>query len=338
MLWRTGKWAALLAVAALILAALAPGCGKQQGTTASAPKRARLAGIVFQEDQFFRLVELGMQDAANKAGAELLKANSDNKLDKEIQLVNTYVGQKVDAIVISPLDRKGSVAALKQARDKGVVVICENTPIDGDVSQAYVECNAYNLGMQTGKAAHKYIQEKLGGRANIALVEFRSLLATQSDDRTNGFKDQIKDLPGVKIVAEQDAWLPEAAVKRVTDILTAHPEVNLIWSANEGGTIGSVLAVKNAGKAGKIAVFGTDSSEQLVDFLLSPDNILQATTSQKPVQAGEMAVEFAMKTLKHEPIPQKTVSMEGILLSRDEPEKVKAFGTQLKDWIARSSR
>ena len=44
-----------------------------------------------------------MQDAADKAGVELLLANSANKLDKEIQLVNTYIARGVDAIVISPL-------------------------------------------------------------------------------------------------------------------------------------------------------------------------------------------------------------------------------------------
>jgi simple sugar transport system substrate-binding protein/ribose transport system substrate-binding protein len=140
-------------------------------------------------------------------------------------------------------------------------------------------------------------------------------------------------MPGVKIVAEQDAWLPEQAVKKAGDILTAHPEIDLIWSANEGGTIGSVMAVKNAGKAGKIAVFGTDSSEQLVGFLKAPDGILQAITSQKPVDVGRTAVEFALKAMKGEPV-EKHVAMTGICLSRDDPAGIAAFEKQLKEWMS----
>ena len=40
------------------------------------------------------------------------------------------------------------------------------------------------------------------------------------------------------------------------------------------------MAVKNAGKGGQVAVFGTDTSEQLISFLLSDDNILQAITDR----------------------------------------------------------
>ena len=116
------------------------------------------------------------------------------------------------------------------------------------------------------EAAARYIKEKLGGKAKIAILAYKSQVPEQSNARTDGFKDALKDLPGVEIVAEQDAWLAEMATKKAGDILTAHPDLDMIWAANEGGTVGSVLAVKNAGKAGKVAVFGTDVSEQLLRF------------------------------------------------------------------------
>ncbi|MGC8668262.1 MAG: substrate-binding domain-containing protein [Chthonomonadales bacterium] len=325
--------AQLLAAALIVTSACAP----RSGPSPSSTRRIRIAGIVFQEDQFFRLVLFGMRQAAREAGVELLEANSQNKPEKEIELVNTYAAQGVDAICISPLSQRGSVAALKQAKQKGVVIIADNTPVEGDVQSSYIECNAGNLGEQTGKAARSYIQQTLGGKANLAIIAFDSEVPEQSKARTQGFLKQVADLPGVRIVAKQDAWLPEQAVRVVTDILTAHPEINLIWAANEGGTIGAVMAVKNAGKAGKIAVFGTDASEQLLDFLLSPDNILQAITSQRPVEVGRLAVQYALKVLRKEPVP-KIVSMEGILLTRKDPAGVTAFRTQLQKWIASGSR
>ena len=43
-----------------------------------AQDKKTIAGIVFQQDQFFRTIQLGMEAAAKQAGAELLEANSEN--------------------------------------------------------------------------------------------------------------------------------------------------------------------------------------------------------------------------------------------------------------------
>jgi simple sugar transport system substrate-binding protein/ribose transport system substrate-binding protein len=226
---------------------------------------------------------------------------------------------------------------LKLAHEKGIKVICHNTPVDADFLAAYIECSPADLGQQTGKAAKKFIEEKLGGKAKIAILAFKSQVPEQSDARVNGFKKEVTQLPGVEIVAEQDAWLPEMAVKKAGDILTANPEINMLYAANEGGTVGCVLAVKNANKAGKISVFGTDVSEQLIGFLQSPDDILQAITAQRPVEVGRLAVEAAVKALKGEPV-EKVKYLTGTCLSRTDLEGVKAYAAQLKEWMAEGSK
>ena len=325
------RWAtfAVATVALLCGLLISSGCTKE----VAGPKSIRMAGIIFQEDQFFRLIQLGMKDAARKNNIELLDGNSDNKPDKEFELVQTYVTQGVDAVLISPLSKTGSVAALKQAHDAGIVVVTNNTTIDADFVAADVECSAADLGDQTGKAAVKFINDKLGGKAKIAILAFRSQVAEQSDARTGGFKKEVLQLPGVTIVSEQDAWLSDMAVKTAGDVLIANPDVDILYGANEGGTTGAVLAVKNAGKAGKVAVFGTDVSQQSLDFLLSPDNILQAITAQKPFEMGQQSVEMALKALHHEPF-DKTLMLNGVCLTRDDPDGVKAYEKQLAAWTS----
>ena len=160
-----------------------------------------------------------MQDAADKAGVELLLANSANKPDKEIQLVNTYIARGVDAIVISPLSAKASATALQRAKDAGIVVVTYNSTVEGDIPVAYIESDQGDLGRQTGLVAQRYIEEQLGGQAKIATLAFKSQLAEQSDARRNGFVEVVGQLPGVEFVAEQDAWLPEMALKKAGDIL-----------------------------------------------------------------------------------------------------------------------
>jgi simple sugar transport system substrate-binding protein/ribose transport system substrate-binding protein len=310
------------------------GCGKKERDSQG---KLKIAGIIFQEDQFFRLVQFGMKDAADKAGVELLTASSSNKPDKEIQLVNTYIARQIDAIVISPLSATASTAALKQAHDRGVKIITYNTTIEGDIPQCYVQSDQFDLGSQSGRAAAKYIEQELDGNAKIAILAFKSQLPEQSNARTEGFKTEVTKLTGVQIVAEQDAWLPEMAVKKVGDIITAQPDVNIIWAANEGGTVGSVMAVKNAGKSGSVAVFGTDISKQLISFLLADDNILQAITGQRPFEIGQQAVESAVKVLKNQPV-EKKISMPGVLLSRQDPDSVLVFKKRLDELVSLGSR
>ena len=84
------------------------------GLPAFAQDRA-IAGIVFQQDQYMRTVLMGMAAAAEASGVELLEANSDNKLEKETQLIDTYIARGVQAIALTPLSADGSIPAIQKA-------------------------------------------------------------------------------------------------------------------------------------------------------------------------------------------------------------------------------
>ena len=201
----------LLLAFSLIVGLCFNGCSTKQ----KAPAKKRIAGIVFQEDQFFRLVLFGMRDAAKKNDVELLEANSANKPDKEDQLINTYIANNVDAIAIAPLSAKSSINALERARQKGITIVTHNMTLESDLAAASIESDQFDIGASTGRAARAYIEHTLGGKATVAIIAFQSQLPEQSSLRTNGFKSEITKLPGVTIVSEQDAWLAEQAVKRV---------------------------------------------------------------------------------------------------------------------------
>nr|WP_064248165.1 substrate-binding domain-containing protein [Rhizobium leguminosarum]OAP93753.1 hypothetical protein A4U53_23605 [Rhizobium leguminosarum] len=290
-----------------------------------------IAGIVFQQDQFFRTIQIGMEAAAKKEGVELLGANSDNKPEKEQSLINTYISRKVDAIVISPLSKTASAAALNRAKEAGSKIVTYNSTIEGDTPTAFINSSQEDLGAETGKAAAAFIKKNLGGKANIAILQFKSQVPEQSAARVGGFTKAVAEGGDVKVVSDQDAWLAEKAVSVTNDILTAHPEVNVIYAANEGGTVGAVQAVRNSGKQGKVFVFGIDGSRQLVNFLLSDDGILQAVTAQQPYEIGYTAVETAIAALDGKPA-EKEIIVPGKALNRNDPESVKAFGDELKKY------
>ena len=91
-----------------------------------------IAGIVFQNDEFCRILQQGYEAAAKDYGVNLLMGNSNDSVDKEIELVNTYIASEVDGICVSIMDADASVTALKNAYDKGISVAVTNTLIPGN--------------------------------------------------------------------------------------------------------------------------------------------------------------------------------------------------------------
>jgi len=310
----------LLSTAALTAMTILPTAALAEGRV--------IAGIVFQQDQYMKTVQMGMAAEAKASGVELLDANSDNKLEKETQLIDTYIARGVQAIALTPLSADGSIPAIQKAVDAGIVVITWGSTINGDLASASITTSNIDLGTNTGKEAKAFLDKFAPGRkVKIATVAFKSLLPEQSNDRVDGFLSQVKDQ--VEIVSSQDAWLTEKAITVVSDILTANPDIEMIYAANEGGTIGAVQAVKKAGLEGKVFVFGIDGTEQLANMLLDPDNVLQAVTAQKPFEVGTLAIKAANDVLDKKPV-EKNQSVPVLSLSRNDPDGVKAFLAQLK--------
>ena len=96
-----------------VAAAIAAGANLRP--TAALAEGRSIAGIVFQQDQYMKTVQMGMAAAAKESGVELLDANSDNKLEKETQLIDTYIARGVQAICLTPLSADGSIPAIKKA-------------------------------------------------------------------------------------------------------------------------------------------------------------------------------------------------------------------------------
>ena len=284
-----------------------------------------IASIVFQGDQFMQFLQSGVRETAEAAGAEVLEINIDGDQAAEIQAIDTYISRGVDAIVIAPLSAENSGPALQRAREAGIVVVALNGGLaDASIANATFSTANRDLGASTGAAAASFVAETLGGQARVGILAFSSLLPEQSGDRTGGFKDAVAKGNEVTIVTEQDAWMPEAAVTVATDILTANPDINVLYAANEGGTVGAMLAVRNAGRSGEVFVFGIDGSVQLGRGLLAGDNVLQAVTAQAPYQMGAMGAEAALSVLAGETVEAQT-TVPAMLLSRTDPDGVTAF-------------
>ena len=303
----------------------------EEPATDSADEEITVAGIVFQDDQFMNMLTKGYVDAANDAGVKVLTDNTNNDQAKETELINTYLAQGVDGLAISPLNGDASVAALRNADAEGMKVALTNMSVsDADFIVAGYTSDDYTNCYLVGQEAAQIIKEKLGDeKLNLAIVQFKSLLPDNSGNRVAGYLAAF-DEAGIEyeIVADQDAWLQDTALETASGILTAHPEVNVIITVNDGGTIGSVMAVQNAGLSDKVLVFGHDGSDQISSMILDDASPLQAVVAQDPYGQGYKAMTALINAIKggdYSDTKGKCEFLDGIVLSSRDKDAVNAW-------------
>ena len=298
---------------------------------AMAEEDITVAGIVFQDDQFMNMMTKGYEDAAAEAGVKILTDNTNNDQAKETELINTYLAQGVKGLAIAPLNGDASVAALKAAHEQGMEIGLTNIDLaDVDFIAAGFTSDDFTNCYLVGQEAAQIIKEKMGDEElKIAIVQFKSLLPDNSGNRVKGYL-QALDEADIKyeIVADQDAWLQDTALETASGILTAHPEVNVIITVNDGGTIGSVMAVQNAGLVDKILVFGHDGSDQISSMILDDACPLQAVVAQDPYGQGYKCMTQIIKAIKGEDVSDtagKTEYLDGIVLSARDKDAVNSW-------------
>lgn len=269
-------------------------------TGALDPSEITIAFSVFQDDQYYTIMTQGAQAAADKYGVKLLTSNYNLDAAKELELLNTYVNQGVNGLVWNSADG-ASYDVLKDVVNSGIPVSF-GSPLDGvDLSPFYgmFSNNQASLGYNCGVNSAPIIKEKFGDKTiKIAILQFKTISPVYSADRVDNFLKALNEA-GVKyeVVADQDAWMSDTALEATMDILTAHPDIDVFFGGNDGGTVGSTLGIKNAGKAGQTIVCGIDASLQLLEMVRSDDDILQVCAGQNPFVTGYSATEQVIKVL-----------------------------------------
>lgn len=220
------------------------------------------------------------------------------EMDKEKQfaLVQAEVSKGVKAICIAPADSKGIVPALKAAQDAGVLVINLDNRVDKPTAEAQHLALAGYVGADNeagGKLAGEAMVAALGAKGSVAIVEgIRG--ADNAESRKRGFETAVQGK--LTVAARESAdWETEKAYQKTQGILAAHPDVTGIFCANDMMAIGTMKAIAEAGKKGKVTVVGYDNIPQVRRSLASGE--LLATIEQHPDLMGKYGLRMAVGIL-----------------------------------------
>ena len=281
-----------------------------------------IAAVTFYSDFFMQTVVAGMELAGQERGVGFSNHVSELDLEKETQIIEDLITKGVDAILITPVSADGSIAALKKAKEAGITIVCFNTCVNEEgLASSFLYTQGQEHGAQTGKAVAQYIQEEMGGSAKMGILNCETFELCV--ERYEGFMAELEGLD-VEVVSNQLGFVADEAVTVAEDMLQAHPEIDIMWSENEGGTVGIVQAVKSMGLAGEMPVFGLDINLQLAQMLLAEDGILLGTTGQSPYELGYLTMNTAVDVLNGEEV-DAVVYSPAVYFDRNDPAKTQEF-------------
>jgi ribose transport system substrate-binding protein len=213
----------------------------------------------------------------------------------QVDLLQNFLASGVNGLVYAATDAKTLANVTDQALQKGTPVM----NIDSGTNPQPPSVPVFATdNVAAARKVPDLIAQKLGKKGGkVAFIPFQAGTVT-NDQRTQGFKEGLKKHPELKLVATQSSQSDVNTALRVTqDILTAHPDLNAIFAANEPGVIGAAQAVRQAGKTGKIVIVGWDAAPDEVKGVQS--GAISALVVQNPFRMGYDAVNAIVKRIRN---------------------------------------
>lgn len=199
----------------------------------------------------------------NQQNIDFKVLDGQNKLDTQINLMQTAISQKVDVIFLQPMDSVALGPQIAKAREAGIPVITLNIAAN-EPHAAHVEMNHY-FG---AKAIAEKMGAMMGGKGNVVILNAPPGIVIR-DQRTNGFVDGMKEkYPDIKIIADQVAdWDRKKAQDVFSALMAANKEIGGVYGVNDSMALGAVDAAKAAGRLKEMVIFGNDGEKDALESI-----------------------------------------------------------------------
>lgn len=288
------------------------------GAAMAAGKKIAMVQIN-QEALFFTQMDQGAQAAAKAAGVDLAIFNSNNDPSAQNNAIETYIQQKVDAILVVAIDVNGIKPAIAEAKKAGIPVVTIDAIVDGDNS-VQVGVDNKKVGADIGKYTANYITKNMGGKASIGVVG--ALNSFIQNVRLDGFKAGLAGTPGAKIVATVDGQnVQDQAQTAAENLISGNPGLQIVYATGEPALIGLVAATTAQDATSRVKIVGWDLSAQAIKGIDA--GFVTAVVQQDPEGEGRAALNAAMKLIAKQPV-EKNISVPVTIVTKANVAKYRA--------------
>lgn len=251
---------------------------------------------------------------------EILDAQQDNS--RQISQIETAIVKNPSLLIVAPNERGPLSEVMGRAKDAGIPVIClERDIVDADNYTTWIMSDNYSIGKLAGEYMVDLLETKYG-EPKGKVVDLRGLLGVEGEQkRFNGAWDVMKQYDGITQEAEAVCnWLQSEGRMRMTEILRAHPEIDIVYGHNDPMAVGGYLAAKDLGREKDIFFVGVDGLVGDAGGIKKVADGILAATFTYPL-CTDKAVEIGNKIMRDASfIPEKVYEVQSEMIT---PENAK---------------
>lgn len=238
-------------------------------------------------------------------------AEGTNDPNAQIAVVEGFINDEVDAIVLLPTDGAALTEVAIQAMEAGIPVI----NVDREFSSPFaarttVLGDNYGMGVSAGTYACNLIEEE--GIDNAVIAEIAGIDALPlTQDRSRGFKDALESCDQTvdrRVAAE---FTVESGEEVAANLLQAEDHIDIIWNHDDDQGVGVKAAFENADRDEFFFIGGAGSCNAMQWI---KDGEMEATVIYPPTQAADgiklarlIAQDKGMSDLVQVEVPKRIV-------------------------------
>lgn len=267
-------------------------------------------------NEFWQDVASGIQKEASKykIKVDIQAAKDESSLAEQLNLAQTILSTKPDALLLSPQSDSNLVPVVEAARAANIpTIVIDDARTEG--ASAYIGTDQVAIGAKAADFLHKIYPN--GGK--VAQIEGQAG-SPNARKRIEGFVTTIKSYPNFQLVASQPGdWDRLKAMDATTNILRQNPDLIGVYANNDGMAFGVFEAVSSANKTKQVAVVGTDGIAEAKRSV--GDGQMKATVAEFPYEEGILGVQMALRLIGCQTIPPWVISPQATIAA----ENVKDF-------------
>jgi len=287
----------------LLIAVTGISCNRTGKSGVGAKKKLSIAVIPKgTTHEFWKSIHAGSNKAASELTAQGTQVDviwkgplREDDREQQIQVVEGFVSQAVDGIVLAPLDNHALVRPVEEAKRAGVPTVIIDSGLESEQITSFVATD----NRKGGSLAADRMGELLGGKGKVMLLRYAEGSASTLD-REAGFIERLKEkYPGIELISsDQYAGATRDTAKRASENLLNRfgEQVQGIFTSNESATAGMLLALQDINKAGKVTFVGFDASDTFIEALKTKQ--LHGIVVQNPFNMGYLGVRTMVEALQ----------------------------------------
>jgi ribose transport system substrate-binding protein len=293
-----------LVIVTVLLALSLTSCARQ---SAAPTAKGRTVGIslLTKSHPFYQQMEKAMREEAARDNITLDIQAAENQLGVQNSQMDDFITQKVDAIVVCPVDSASIVGAIRRANAKNIPVFTADIAAKG----GNVICHIASDNVAGGRLAGEYMIKSLKGSGDVIIIDFP--LVTSVQDRTKGFMEAIAK-SNIKVVGRPNGEGDRAkSMAAMDNMLQAHPKIKGVFAINDSAALGALASLKHANR-NDIVVIGYDGDPEAREAILS-GGPLKADAVQYPLEIGKTTIKMVADQLDGKKVPAKMPVKVGVI-------------------------